>query len=109
MPACRSGCAKAGATSFSHWSDEPGSRILITAVLNPDLKKYEGKTIAEIARAEKKDPLDTLMDLVIADRANVGRVTFSMSEEDVRTALRRTQRYVERQPTRRRILSFKKR
>ena len=69
------------------WSDEPGSRILITAVLNPDLKKYEGKTIAEIARAEKKDPLDALMDLVIADRANVGRVTFSMSEEDVRTAL----------------------
>ncbi len=69
------------------WSDEPGSRILITAVLNPDLKKYEGKTIAEIARAERKDPLDTLMDLVVADRANVGRVTFSMSEEDVRTAL----------------------
>jgi dihydroorotase/N-acyl-D-amino-acid deacylase len=69
------------------WSDEPGSRILITTVLNADLKKYEGKTIAEIARAEKKDPLDALMDLVIADRANVGRVTFSMSEEDVRAAL----------------------
>jgi N-acyl-D-amino-acid deacylase len=69
------------------WSDEPGSRILITTVLNPDLKKYEGKTIAEIARVEKKDPLDVLMDLVIADHANVGRVTFSMSEEDVRAAL----------------------
>jgi N-acyl-D-amino-acid deacylase len=69
------------------WKDEPGSRILITTVLNPDLKKYEGKTIAEIAREEKKDPLDTLMDLVIADRANVGRVTFSMSEDDVRAAL----------------------
>jgi N-acyl-D-amino-acid deacylase len=69
------------------WNDEPGSRILITTVLNPDLKKYEGKTIAEIARTEKKDPLDVLMDLVIADRANVGRVTFSMSEDDVRTAL----------------------
>lgn len=69
------------------WNDEPGSRILITTVLKPDLKKYEGKTIAEIARAEKKDPLDVLMDLVIADRANVGRVTFSMSENDVRTAL----------------------
>ena len=69
------------------WNDEPGSRILITMVLNPDLKRYEGKTIAEIARTEKKDPLDVLMDLVIADRANVGRVTFSMSEDDVRTAL----------------------
>lgn len=69
------------------WSDEPGSRILITTVLNPDLKKYEGRTIAEIARDEKKDPLDVLMDLVIADHANVGRVTFSMSDDDVRTAL----------------------
>jgi N-acyl-D-amino-acid deacylase len=69
------------------WSDEPGSRILITTVLNPDLKKYEGRTIAEIARDEKKDPLDVLMDLVIADHANIGRVTFSMSDDDVRTAL----------------------
>jgi dihydroorotase/N-acyl-D-amino-acid deacylase len=69
------------------WSDQPGSRILVTRVLNPALKGYEGKTIAEIARSENKDPLDTLMDLVVADHANVGRVTFSMSEEDVRTAL----------------------
>ncbi|HEU5251334.1 MAG TPA: D-aminoacylase [Thermoanaerobaculia bacterium] len=69
------------------WSDQPGSRILVTRVLNPALKGYEGKTIAEIARSENKDALDALMDLVLADHANVGRVTFSMSEEDVRTAL----------------------
>jgi dihydroorotase/N-acyl-D-amino-acid deacylase len=69
------------------WNDEPGSRILITRVLNPALKSFEGKTIAEIARDEGKDPLDALIDLVIADRANTGRVTFSMSEEDVRAAL----------------------
>jgi dihydroorotase/N-acyl-D-amino-acid deacylase len=69
------------------WSDEPGSRFLITRVLNPDYKKYEGKTIADIARAEGKDPLDVLIDLVIADRANTGRVTFSMSEDDVRAAV----------------------
>jgi dihydroorotase/N-acyl-D-amino-acid deacylase len=69
------------------WNDQPGSRILVTRVLNPALKAYEGKTIAEIARAEGKDPLDALIDLVIADRANTGRVTFSMSEEDVKTAL----------------------
>ena len=69
------------------WNDEPGSRILITTVLNPTLKRYEGQRISEIARAEKKDPLDVLLDLVIADHANVGRVTFSMSEDDVRSAL----------------------
>jgi dihydroorotase/N-acyl-D-amino-acid deacylase len=69
------------------WSDQPGSRILITRTLDPSLKPLEGKTIAEIARAENKDPLDALLDLVIADRGNTGRVTFSMSEEDVRAAL----------------------
>jgi N-acyl-D-amino-acid deacylase len=69
------------------WSADPGALILVTTVLDPSLKKFEGRTIAEIARAEKKDPLDTLMDLVVADRGNVGRVTFSMSEEDVKTAL----------------------
>jgi N-acyl-D-amino-acid deacylase len=67
---------------------EGASRILITSVLNPDLKRDEGKTIAEIARDEKKDPLDALMDLVAADKGNTGRVTFSMSEDDVRAALR---------------------
>jgi N-acyl-D-amino-acid deacylase len=69
------------------WNVEPGSRILITRTLNPTLKGYEGRTIAEIAKSESKDPLDVLMDIVIADRANTGRVTFSMSEDDVRTAL----------------------
>lgn len=69
------------------WKDEPGERILVTTVLNPALKAYEGKTIAAIAREEGKDPLDALIDLVLADNANVGRVTFSMSEDDVKTAL----------------------
>jgi len=67
---------------------EHAAEILITSVLNPALKKYEGKTIADIAKDESKDPLDALMDLVVADKGNTGRVTFSMSEDDVRAALK---------------------
>jgi len=67
---------------------EGASRILITSVLNPSLKPYEGKTVADIAREEKKDPLDVLMDTVIADHGNTNRVSFSMNEDDVRAALR---------------------
>ena len=67
---------------------EGASRILITSVLAPGLKPLEGKTIAEIAREQKKEPLDALIDLVIADRAHTGRVSFGMSEDDVRLALR---------------------
>ena len=37
---------------------------------------------------ERKDPLDTVMDIVLADRGNTGRVTFGMSEEDVQAALK---------------------
>lgn len=71
-----------------HWADGGPSRILITSVLNPELRKHEGRTIEEIAKTEGKDPFDALMDLVLADRGNTGRVTFSMSEDDVRTALK---------------------
>jgi dihydroorotase/N-acyl-D-amino-acid deacylase len=70
------------------WNQGGAAAILITSVLNPALKKYEGKTLEEIARDEKKDALDALLDIVIADRANTTRVTFSMSEEDVKAALR---------------------
>jgi N-acyl-D-amino-acid deacylase len=69
------------------WPDD-ASLILITSVLNLDLKKYEGRTIAQIARDEGKDPLDAIMDIVLADRANTMRVTFGMSEEDVQAALK---------------------
>src|SRR5207247_4491915 len=55
---------------------------------NPWLKKCEGPRTAVIAKAEAKDPLDVIMDIVIAGNGNTGRVTFGMSEEDVRAALK---------------------
>ena len=64
------------------------SRILVTSVMNPSLKLYEGQTIEQIAAAEKKDPLDVIIDIVVADTGNTARVSFSMSEDDVREALR---------------------
>ncbi len=62
--------------------------VLVISVLNPELRKYEGKTVAQIGKMENKDPLDALMDLVIADRDNTGAVYFLMSEDDVKLAMR---------------------
>jgi dihydroorotase/N-acyl-D-amino-acid deacylase len=70
------------------WSTGGASRILITSVLNPALKKYEGRTLEEIARAENKDPFDMLVGIVVDDDAHTDRVTFGMSEDDVRAALK---------------------
>jgi dihydroorotase/N-acyl-D-amino-acid deacylase len=61
--------------------------ILVSSVLDRALKHYEGKTIAQIASDEHKDPLDALMDLVIAGKDHVGAVYFSMTEDDVKLAM----------------------
>ncbi|HLW79900.1 MAG TPA: D-aminoacylase [Terriglobia bacterium] len=65
-----------------------GKGILIATVINPALKKYEGKTVADIAQAEGKDEVDVIMDLVAADRAHTSNIVFIMDDRDVRTALR---------------------
>jgi dihydroorotase/N-acyl-D-amino-acid deacylase len=62
--------------------------VMVVSVLNPEFRKFEGKTIAQIAQMVNKDPLDAAMDLIVADRDNVGAVYFSMSEEDVKLAMR---------------------
>ncbi len=62
--------------------------VMIATVLNPDLKKYEGMTIAQIAVEQKKDPIDALMDFVTADRAASQNIIFIMNEDDVRAALK---------------------
>jgi N-acyl-D-amino-acid deacylase len=61
--------------------------ILVASVLDAALKHYEGKTIAQIASDEQKDPLDGLMDLIIAAKDHVGAVYFTMNEDDVKFAM----------------------
>src|SRR5712692_10445821 len=61
--------------------------VLVAEVLDSKLKPYEGKTIFEIAAAEKKDARDALIDIVLADRANAGCIMSIMDEKDVQAAL----------------------
>lgn len=55
---------------------------------NADLKKYNGKTLAEVAADRNEDPLDTMMNLVIEDGSRVGTVYFLMSEENLKKQIR---------------------
>jgi dihydroorotase/N-acyl-D-amino-acid deacylase len=78
-----------GGTVENMWHGANGPEgILVVSVLNPDLKQYEGKTIAQIAAAQNKEPMDALFDFVIADRDNTGAVYFTMGEDDVKLAMR---------------------
>ena len=71
------------------WNLENGpARILIADTLDPALARYEGKNLDEIAKSESKHPADALMDIVIADKGNTSKITFSMNENDVRAAIK---------------------
>jgi N-acyl-D-amino-acid deacylase len=64
------------------------SGVEISGVVNTDLKKYDGKTVAEMARWEHKPPLDALFDFILADKAETGALYFIASERDLEYGLR---------------------
>ncbi len=64
-----------------------GAGVLLSSVLDPALRMWEGKTLDEIGREMGKDPRDAVMDLVIADRGEASVIISIMREDDVRTAI----------------------
>ena len=62
--------------------------LLISSLDNPELKRYQGRRLDEIARAGHTDPLDALMDLILEDTTGGSGIMFMMREDDVRAALR---------------------
>jgi dihydroorotase/N-acyl-D-amino-acid deacylase len=64
------------------------SGVLIGAVVNRELESLQGKRISEIAADQKKDPLDVVFDLIIADHSQTGAIYFMMNEDDMRAAMK---------------------
>src|SRR5215213_4798558 len=63
------------------------SGVLIGSVVNRELDSLQGKRISEIAAEQRKDPLDTVFDLILADHGQTGAIYFMMSEADMRAAM----------------------
>jgi dihydroorotase/N-acyl-D-amino-acid deacylase len=62
--------------------------VMLSSVLDPALRKYEGMSFDAIGKAMGKDPRDAAMDLVIADRAESSVIISIMRESDVVDAMR---------------------
>ncbi|MGE0440603.1 MAG: amidohydrolase family protein [Gemmatimonadales bacterium] len=62
--------------------------IVLATARSATYAKYQGKSIAEIARALDRDPADLAWDIVLAGEGRVMAIYHMMSEEDVKTALR---------------------
>lgn len=64
------------------------NNILVRSLRNPQLAKYERKRLDEIARDMSADPAEAALRLFDASEATPMAIYFSMSEEDVKTALK---------------------
>ena len=58
--------------------------VLLLGFKQDSLKKYTGKTLAEVAKLRNKSPEETAMDLIIQDSTRVGVAYFLMSEENIK-------------------------
>ncbi len=61
---------------------------VVASVRSAENKKFEGKSIAEIARMTGKKPTDAVFDLLAREGGSVPAVYFLMSEDDVRYAMK---------------------
>ncbi len=52
------------------------------------LKHLNAKTLAEVSQMRGTDPVETIIDLIIANGGDIGSVFFVMSEENVRTKIK---------------------
>jgi N-acyl-D-amino-acid deacylase len=73
----------------NEWQEIPGAEaVLIGAVQNPALVSYQGMRLSEVAKLLKTDPIETIFDLLIEDKAFTSVAVFGMSEPDIVLALR---------------------
>jgi len=92
-PATRKKIADAIRTPTNEWENLyllAGSpdRILFASFKTEKLKPLTGKTLAEVARMRGKDPVETIMDLVLEDRSRIGTIYFLMSEDNIKKQIR---------------------
>ena len=72
----------------NEWQEVPGPEAIVIAVVhNPKLLPLQGKTLAQIASDRGRDPIETLMDILLEDEAFTYNAVFGMSEADVALAL----------------------
>lgn len=68
---------------------ERSSAIAIVGYTKPELKKYEGWRLDAVMKAMKKSAPDAVIELTLAESGNLGKINFSMSEENVAMQLKR--------------------
>ena len=65
----------------------PG-QIMVNSVRSDSLRAYEGVRLDSVGRLRHQDPYEAAFDILVADRGATSAIYFTMSEDDLRLALR---------------------
>lgn len=78
----------AGGGWDNEWQEIPGPEaVVVSVVQNPNLLPMQGKTLAQIATERHQNPIETIFDILIEDKAFTSVAVFGMSESDIVLAL----------------------
>ena len=69
--------------NFYHNAGSP-DRVVPVSFRRTALKPLQGKTLAQISQQRGKDPVETLLDLLVEDESSIGTVYFITAEENIR-------------------------
>lgn len=88
-PKIRKEMAKAMNTDAKEWENlyygaGGAEHVLLLAFKQDSLKKFTGKTLAEVAKIRGTTPEETAMDLIVQDSTRVGVAYFLMTEDNVK-------------------------
>lgn len=88
-PSVRTQMAKAMNTDAVDWENlyygaGGAEHVLLLSFKQDSLKKFTGKTLAEVAKIRGTSPEETAMDLIVQDSTRVGVAYFLMSEDNVK-------------------------
>jgi N-acyl-D-amino-acid deacylase len=72
-----------GWSNFYHEAGSPDN-ILVVGFKKKDLKPLQGKSLAQVAAQRRKDPVETLVDLLVEDESGISSVYFLASETNLR-------------------------
>src|SRR4029077_9090042 len=63
--------------------------ILLVGFKSDKLKPLTGKTLAEVAKMRRKDPVETIMELIAEDESRIDAIYFLMSEENIKKEIKK--------------------
>ena len=80
---------KSNATTWENLYYGAGSadKLILVGFTKDSLKKFTGKTLAEVAVIRGKSPEETAMDLIVEDSSRIGTIYFLMDENNLKKQL----------------------